>query len=64
MRVPFVNCRQFRVISFGFEGRIWDLISVPDAYLFTSERDTAVKDSSHKEWKRSQSALLSFHLRL
>ena len=35
-RVPYVNCRQFMylVISFGFEGRIWDLIvSVPDHCL-------------------------------
>ena len=35
-QVPFVNCRQFMylVISFGFEGRIWDLIvSVPDHCL-------------------------------
>ena len=37
-RVPFVNCCQlmYLVISFGFEGRMWDLIvSVPDHFLFT-----------------------------
>ena len=36
-RVPFVNCCQlmYLVISFCFEGRIWDLIvSVPDHCLF------------------------------
>ena len=35
-RVPFVNCCQFMnlIISFDFEGRMWDLIvSVPDHCL-------------------------------
>ena len=38
-RVPFVNCCQFMLLEFsyfpfGFEGRIWDLItSVPDHCL-------------------------------
>ena len=32
--VPFVNCCQFSYFSFGFEGRMWDLIvSVPDTLL-------------------------------
>ena len=33
-RVPFVNCRQFVYLVFGFEGSIWNLIvSVPDHWL-------------------------------